>query len=222
MRSFAFLAAAGLITVCALTSCGDNSSSADTASYADTGSQSSETSAAPVISSEAPDVMAFFLGESDTEFIGMSKADFDEATGEIFTEKNAVTCEKSGENSLFAKYSLGKADSILNGRVPLSKEYDISCAFTFKDDKLIKVTVTAQPMSREEADAICEAFLKAFDGKLPEGYTQFKPSERGKVREVGFTRTKDDYCISVTRDENLDGEKYVHFDLQMYSERYGL
>ena len=211
-------AAAALVLIFALAGCSESGSSSSSSEQTQS-SESVSLQAAPV--GKEPDVMAAFTDGSGDELIGMSKDEFDKATGGCYTEQNSIShSEDNGKG--YTKISLGKSDSILGGRVKLGKEYDIVSAVAYKDNKITKLTIDIENITKEEADVIGDNFIKAFDGKLPEGYKQFTPVEHGSKREVGFTKGIHDYCFSVNRDKNLDDEYFASFAIQKYDERYGM
>ncbi|MBR1751486.1 MAG: hypothetical protein IJ740_11525 [Ruminococcus sp.] len=205
-----------------MTGCGNNDSSkktgTDSAVSQSGGELSSEEKKQAV---EEPDIMGFFTGDSKTEFIGMTAEEFEKETGSSIVKDNALEYTED-DGMIFAKYSLGSKDSMLGGRVKLAKAYDQTLATSFKDGKLKVLSVRISKITKDEAITICDDFIKAFEGKLPEGYVRFPDSERGKDVEVGFTKGVEDYCISMTRSEDFDGDYGISFDLQNYAERYGM
>ena len=224
MKKTLAAALALIMALAAFTGCSDKDSSSGSKSGSLPTSSAAQTggTAEPVPADKVPDVMGALTGDGGSEVIGMTKEDFDKATDNSFTEKTAIEYEDGGDGDIYAEFSLGKSDSILGGRVALGKEYDIVSTLSFKGGKLIKYTEKIRNIEKEEADKISETFLKAFDGKLPEGYTQATPVEHGSKREVGFTKGIHDYCISMNRDKNLDDEYYLTFALEKYDERYGM
>ena len=211
------------LAVCA--GCSDSGSSKTASESKAAATQPAESAAADEKKAAAldePDFMGFLVGDGSTEFIGMSESDFNNAAGGKFTKENAADYNNDFSDEVTAAYSLGSKDTMLGGRVSLGKAYDLSCVLQFKNDKLTCAKLRIDKLTKDEADKIAQAFLDAFEGKLPEGYTQFKPVEHGKKKEVGFSKTADDYIISVTRDENLSGDTYLFFAIQNYAERYGM
>lgn len=204
-----------------LAGCADSSKDEPdvTVSYYDD-SSSEEEAKTPAVVSE-PDFMGYLVSGS-TNYIGMSMDDIKQETGGEISIENGVESESSEIGYLYYIYSLGQKDSMLGGRLKLDQAYDISCYLKCKDQIIKCVKEEINGLTKEEASKICEDFIAAFDGKLPEGYTQFSPSKRGKTYEVGFTKSVDDYVISMTSDETLDGDYRVSFALQIYAERYGM
>lgn len=195
------------------------------------GNESSESKETPVQASSAeksgtsvkePDLMGFLTGENDIEFIGMTTDELAEATGGELTPENAEEYNDYDKENVIAVYPLGKKDSILGGKVALPAQCEPVLKLQFSDGVLKCANILVENISKEDADKIAENFLSAFDGKLPDGYEQFSPVEHGNHREVGFTKGIDDYAVSVKRDDNLDGEFYANFAIQIYSERYGM
>ena len=218
-KTFAFLTAL-VIAAGAFTGCADKVSSSDNGG---TTLQSQEDSSQEdkAVAVTAPDVMAPLIGEGGSDFIGMDEKTFTDVTGGKLTKDTAAEYDEEGKVT-YARYSLGTTDTMLSGRVKLPKEYDISATVTFEKGKLKKYTEKIDKLTMEETDAIFETFLKAFDGKLPEGYKEFTPVEHGKLKEVGFTRTTKDLVVSMKRDENLDGDIYLYFAIENYAERYNM
>lgn len=200
--------------------CGSDSSSAGAASQAPAVT-AAESTADTASALTEPDFLDKLTGGT-TDYYNMSLADFSAAAGYELSQKNCTVFSDEGNGDLYAKYFVGKKNSILGGRVSLAKEYDTFCTVTFKGDKLKKMTVRLEGLTQEEADAVLDGFLKALEGKLPEGYAAFKPVEHKKSREVGYTKEKDDFCVSMKRDDTLDGDFYAEFGLEVYAERYGM
>lgn len=218
-KTFAFLTAL-VIAAGAFTGCADKGSSSDNGGTAlQSQEDSSQEDKAVVVT--APDVMAPLIGEGGSDFIGMDEKTFNDVTGGKLTKDTAAEYDEDGKVT-YARYSLGTTDTMLSGRVKLPKEYDISATVTFEKGKLKKYTEKIDKLTMEETDAIFETFLKAFDGKLPEGYKECTPVEHGKLKEVGFTRTAQDLVVSMKRDENLDGDIYLYFAIENYAERYNM
>ncbi len=174
----------------------------------------------PVTISE-PDFMGYLISSS-TNYIGLSMEEIKQASGGEITKENGIQQDSFETGCLYYQYSLGKTDSMLAGRLKLDQAYDISCGLKCRDDVIICVQEKIDGITKAEAEKICEDFLAALDGRLPDGYTQFKPSDRGKKHEVGFSKGVDDYVISMTYDEDLEGNYGVTFALQIYAERYGM
>ena len=214
-------AALSLVIIASFAGCNDKGSSSDKGSTSSQSQSDNSSSAQAAVTVKETDVMAAFTGDGGAEVIGMSKEEFDEATGGSFTEQNAAEYEDY-DGSIYAKYSLGKVDSILGGRVKLPAEHEAFQTVNFKDGKLTKLTIKLENVTKDEAKTVQDNFIKAFDGKLPEGYKQFAPLDHGKKYEVGFSKGVHDYVFSVNRDENLDGEIYVSFAIEKYDERYGM
>lgn len=198
--------------------CAD-SSTAEPA-VADTNSEISDEETAPAIVSE-PDFMGYLIS-GGTNYIDMNLDDIKQATNGEISKESGIEEQSVDTGYLYYTYSLGQKDSMLGGRLKLDQAYDISCSLKCKDNVIKCVSEEITGITKEEAAKICDDFIAAFDGKLPEGYTQFTPSKRGKTYEVGFTKGVDDYVSSMTYRENLDGDYRVTFALQIYSERYGM
>ena len=202
----------------ALTACGDSSSSSgSTAPAASSAEQSSAVQ--PKTAVAEPDLLAHLI-DGKPDYIGMTREEFDDATQYAYSDKNAIDHQEEEGTGTYDKYSLGSSDTMLHGRLKLDKAYEQYLTLSFTDGKLSKATVRIEKITKEEAIKICDDFLKAIDGKLPEGYTQFKPVEHGRMCEVGFTKDRDDYVVSMRRDEDFDGDYFVFFDLEIYSQRY--
>lgn len=174
----------------------------------------------PVVVNE-PDFMGFLTEEGGIEFYNMSFEEFNNAAGGMFTEENAMEYDEyNGET--YAKYTLGKKDSILGDRVKLAGEYEVICVLNFKKDKLKCMELRIYDMNEKDANALCADFLTAFEGKLPEKYEQFSPVDQANVYKVGFTGKVDDYAITMER-KWRDIDKYnMTFELDIYAERYGM
>lgn len=203
-----------------LAGCGKNDSSSYTQAdfYEEFyGNTSEEDEPEPVIVDE-PDFMGFLTGASETDFYDMSFEEFKQATGGQFTEENAVDHNDSG--ALRYTYYLGEMDSMLCGRVKLPKKCEVYCTVRFEKDKLKYMALDIEGVSGEEAKTICDNFITAFEGKLPEGYERFPDSERANVYEVGFTRTWSDFVVSMTRTWDHDDLYDICFSLEIYEERY--
>jgi hypothetical protein len=215
-----------------LAGCGDNdssksaatnSTSQNTSTTENSASDDGNSEAAPEGTLTEPDFLSSLTGGSGPDFYNMSYEDVNKQLGVILSMDNCQVFTNDNKGNITAKYYIGKTDSMLCGRVKLAKEHNVSVTFTFEDNKLKKMSVKAEGLDdAKEADAIAEDFLKALDGKLPEGYVQFTPVEHKKSREVGFTRNKEDFCVSVKRDESLDGSYYALFNLENYAERYNM
>ena len=175
-----------------------------------------------VKTAEEPDFMGFLVGDGDTEYINMSFDEFVAAAGSSFAKENGTSGDSIDDGVSYMQYSLGRMDSLLAGRVDLGKEYDVTCTLKIEDDKVKCVKETIEGITKDEAEAIANAFIEAFDGKLADGYVQFKPWEHGRKHELGFSKGVDDYVFSMTYDEDLDGEYFIYFSIQIYSERYGM
>lgn len=214
------------LIVSALAGCSDSGSSkTDAVSSVQTADNEATGSQAPAKTNplnEEPDFMGMFVGSGSTEYIGMTSEEFNKATNNIFTKDNAYDYESFGDGDVNAKYNMGSKDSILGGRVSLWKKFDVVCTLKFKSDKLSEIQLRIEKLEKDEAKVITDNFLAAFEGKLPEGYKQFTPVKHGKKSESGFTKGQDDYVFSVTTDENLDGDTYLYFSMQIYAERYGM
>lgn len=218
MKKILAILASLAISAAALTACSDkgSSSQSDTASAFQAQAGDSEAEKPAVVVKE-PDIKSVIT--SGAEFINISNDKLLEATDGTFTKENAMVYDET-DNEVYAKYSLGKSDSILNGTVKLPAEYEVTTTVNFVKGKLKKYTEYVGNVTKEDADQILDNFIAAYDGKLPDGYTQFKPVEHGKHKEVGFSKTVNDLVISVTKDEHLDGEIYVYFNIEIYAERY--
>ena len=219
MKKMIIAALSFVMTISAFTACGDNSSSNSTASFESFSESEEESKKVTVV--DEPDLMGCFVGDGDTEFIHMTHDELSKATNGQLAKENAFDVNADDEFSV-EKFSLGKKDSMLGGRLGLDKEYDITLTLSYKNDELRYAKETIEKITKEEAKKILDDFIMAFDGKLPEGYTQFTPSERGRVLEVGFTKGMEDYVFSMTYDEDLDGDYYVYFGIENYAERYGM
>lgn len=216
-ESLLVLIACSLVFV--LAGCGGGSSSAGESTAVS--SQVSQETKSNSASAAEPDFIGVYVGEGDTDFLDMTTDEFVSATGGAFTESTASKYDVFDED-ITAEYSLGKKDSMLGGRLKLAKEYELTLVTEFKSDKLKAVKIRIDKLTKDEAVAVCDDFIKALDGKLPEGYERFPDSERGKTVEVGFTKSTSDNIFSMTRSEDLDGDYYVFFDLENYAERYGM
>ncbi len=198
--------------------CADGSSATNTPSNSAADESSAEKT--PVKVSE-PDFMGYLVSGS-TNYIGMSMEEIEKSSGGEITKENGFQQDSIETGYLYYKYSLGEMDSMLAGRLKLDRAYDISCYLKCKDDVITCVQEEINGITKAEAAKICEDYIAALDGRLPDGYTQFKPSNRGKKYEVGFSKGVDDYVISMAYDENLGGDYDVTFALQTYAERYGM
>lgn len=211
------------LTLTALAGCGDSGSSSekstDTTSFAQNAGDTDGGESAPAILEE-PDFMGFLTGESDTNYYNMKSDEFDQLTGGVFNEQNAI--EYSDWEGITGKYSLGKKDSILGGRVKLDKEYEVICILSFKKNKLKEMSLRIDGLTVDEADKICADFLKAFEGKLPDKYEAYPPLEHGNIYEVGYVSGVDDYIVSMRRNRAMSDDYYVLFTLENYAERYGM
>lgn len=169
---------------------------------------------------DEPDFLAFLTGESDVNFYDMSFEELSEATGGQLNTENAT---EYNESSGTARYSLGKKDSILGGRLSLPRECEVYCTLGFKDNKLKEMHIKVEGFTEEEATKLCDDFLAALDGKLPEGYEQFAPvgPMSGSSCEIGYSKGVDDYIVSLKR-QYFSGDYYIEFTLDVYSERYGM
>lgn len=215
------IAAAFLLLALALTAftgCGKEAIKG-TEKNADSSSAVQDEDSGPVIVDE-PDFMGFLTGTSSTDFYNMSVEEFEQATGGQFNEENAV--EYHDWDGIRADYYLGKTDTILCGRVNIGKECDVYCTVSFKKNKLKTMSIEAEGFTKEETDKICEDFLKAFEGKLPEQYEAYPPLEHGDIYEVGYNHGYDDFIISLRRDRNMADVYRILFTLENYSERYGM
>ena len=206
--------------VCTENNAGRSSVSEKTQSTSDSVSAESNSQISAATGSE-PDFMGYLLNGS-TNYIGMRVDDFIQDLGYAFSKENCIQQESVDTDYQYYQYSLGTMNSMLAGKIKLDRQHDIVCSLKCKDDviKCAKETITG--ITKDEAKKICDDFLTAFDGKLPDGYTQFTPSKRGKKYEVGFSKGIDDYVISMTYDETLEGDYEVSFALQIYAERYGM
>ena len=223
MKRTVILLALALAAAGAFSGCGNSSSSSSQSSSAGDVSQpgQGEESSANAGTVAEPDFMGMFVGDGGKEYIGMSLDEMNSITDNAFTEEKAAKYDDY-DGVITCENPLGRSDTMLGGRVKLSKEYDQTLKTEFKDNTLKAASIRIEKITKEEAEAICDAFIAAFDGKLPEGYEKFPVSERGKTVEVGFTKSVDDYVLSMTRSEDLDGDYYVFFEIQIYAERYGM
>lgn len=208
-----------------LSGCGDSSGSssektADNSSAAQNMDDTADDGDSAPAVLEEPDFMGFLTGESSTDYYNMKSDEFDQLTGGVFNEQNAV--EYSDWEGITGKYSLGKKDSILGGRVKLDKEYEVLCILSFRKNKLKEMSLRIDGLTVEEADKICADFLKAFEGKLPEKYEAYPPLEHGNIYEVGYVGRVDDYIASMRRDRAMSDDYYVLFTLENYAERYNM
>ena len=215
-KTFALLASLVLATG-SFTACSDKGNNGSTASQSGITDSSQSENTAMVVT--APDVMASLTGEGGNDFIGMDEKSFIDATDGKLTKDTAVEYDDE-DGEIYAKYYLGKISTMLCGRVKLPTEYDVSATVKFKKGKLNEYIERIDSLTMEETDAIFEEFIKTFKGKLPDGYEEFTPVEHGKIKEVGFTRTTNDLVISMRRDEDLHGNIYLYFSIQIYAERY--
>lgn len=210
------------LALTALAGCGGSGSSEKSSgksSSAQTEDDTEDGESAPAILEEL-DFMGFLTGESDTNYYNMKSDEFDQLTGGVFNEQNAV--EYSDWEGITGKYSLGKKDSILGGRVKLDKEYEVLCILSFRKNKLKEMSLRIDELTLEEADKICADFLKAFEGRLPEKYEAYPPLEHGNIYEVGYVSSADDYIVSMRRNRAMSDDYYVIFTLENYAERYNM
>lgn len=214
------LAGVTLLCGCSESNAGSRSASEKPQSVSDSApAESSSQKSAPTGSE--PDFMGYLVS-GGTNYIGMPIDAFFQELGDSFTKENCIQQESVDAGSQYYQYSLGSMNSMLAGNIKLDQQYDIICSLKCKDDviKCAKETITG--ITKDEAKKICDDFLTAFDGKLPDGYKQFTPLKHGKKYEVGFSKGTDDYVISMTCDETLEGDYEVFFALQIYAERYGM
>lgn len=207
------------VSITMLAGCGDSSKDSISDVQSHSGSAADSESSAPT-TLEEPDFMGYLTGTSTTDFYNMSTEEFNNATGGVFIPENAL--EYDDWDGIYAKYTLGKKDSILGGRLKLEKEYEIFCILNFKKDKLKEMSLRIDDLTEEEAKKICNDFLKAFEDKLPDGYEEYPPLEHGNIYEVGYVGKYDDYIASMRYNTYLSDKYYILFTLENYSERYGL
>lgn len=169
---------------------------------------------------DEPDFLGFLTGASDTNFYGMSFEEFTQATDGQCTAESAV--EYNTDNGR-VKYYFGSKDSILCGRLQLPRECDVYCDLSFNKNELKAMAIKVEGFTEEEATKLCDDFLEALDGKLPEGYEQFAPvgPMSGNSCMIGYSKGVDDYIVALER-HYFSGDYYIEFTLDIYSERYGM
>ncbi|MBQ4363135.1 MAG: hypothetical protein II782_03930 [Oscillospiraceae bacterium] len=207
MRIKAMISAA-LTAALLLTSCGTGAARTQTA----------ETVPVTPTVQEADFMGCFLGGDTSVNYLGMSLEEFNNATGNVYTEENALEYDKDFG---YAKFSFGGLDGLFCGRAPFGKQMDVSFSITFKDDRIKEMRYIVEG-DDDDPDKVVQAIADELRKDLPEGYFEEDDAPIMGKGSMRFAKDVDGYVFSVWKSKVGDSEYPVFFTFESYKDKYGM
>lgn len=166
---------------------------------------------------EDTDFLEFYLTGSGTDYLDLSIDEFNEKTGNIYIEQNALEYDP---DIGFASFSLGEVGSLLDGRISLGGEFPVLLGISCKDGRIVRITYTVEKTAADAmtvSDAVAEYLKSNLSFEHTSEY-DYPAAGKGSAR---FTDSMRGFVFSVFHFDKDSAGYPVNFTIETYSDQKG-